>query len=119
MRGRRRDVRRKPQLTACSSRTSRAPSGTRELRCVATRWTEGDADMGALKELVGFNASRWRLRSENAAFAADVPAGAYVLDAGAGEAPYRALFDHAHYESADFEQVAKPYGVNTYVCDLA
>jgi SAM-dependent methyltransferase len=72
-----------------------------------------------LRELATLNASRWRLHHENAAFASTVPAGAHVLDAGAGEGPYRHLFDHAHYESADFEQVDKPYGSNTYVCDLA
>ncbi len=65
------------------------------------------------------NSSRERLRQVNAEFAASLPAGAVVLDAGAGEAPYRSLFDHLTYESADFEQVDKPYARSTYVCDLA
>jgi SAM-dependent methyltransferase len=42
-----------------------------------------------------------------------------VLDAGAGEAPYRHLFDHLAYESADFLKVRKAYAPPTYVCDLA
>jgi len=43
-----------------------------------------------------------------------------VLDAGAGEGPYRAHFRDVHYESADFQQVPrKEYGTNDYVCDLA
>ena len=65
-----------------------------------------------------FNSSRYRLQLENARFAAEVPAGAVVLDAGAGEAPYKGLFDHAIYESADFEKVDKHYAPATYVCDL-
>jgi SAM-dependent methyltransferase len=40
-----------------------------------------------------------------------------VLDAGAGMQPYRGLFDHAIYESCDFEAVAKAYAPSTYVCD--
>lgn len=48
-----------------------------------------------------------------------VPEGAFVLDAGAGDAPYRDYFTHTHYESADFCEVDKPYYDDiTYVCDL-
>lgn len=46
-----------------------------------------------------------------------MPAGALVLDAGAGTAPYAELFSHARYESADFEKLEKEYA-STYVCDL-
>lgn len=43
-----------------------------------------------------------------------------MLDAGAGHAPYRSLFDHTIYESADFCEVDKPYYDQlTYVCDLS
>ena len=66
-----------------------------------------------------FNSSRERLWQENAAFAATVSAGALVLDAGAGTAPYKSLFAHARYESADFEQVNKAYAHQTYTCDLS
>lgn len=48
--------------------------------------------------------------------ASQVPAGAIMLDAGAGQCPHRKLFKHARYESSDFIQ-------NTdnsidYVCDI-
>lgn len=42
-----------------------------------------------------------------------------VLDAGAGRAPYRDLFDHVTYETADFAQVPRRrYPSIDYVCDL-
>jgi len=65
-----------------------------------------------------FNSSRYRLWQEIAGFAESIPIGALVLDAGAGEAPYKSLFKHAKYESADFEKVDKTYASSTYVCDL-
>jgi SAM-dependent methyltransferase len=74
--------------------------------------------MGLFRGAFSFNSSRHRLLGENTAFAAGIPAGALVLDAGAGDAPYRSLFEHAVYESADFEKVDKPYAKSTYVCDL-
>lgn len=49
-----------------------------------------------------------------------VEPGQLVLDAGAGDAPYRKLFAHAHYETADFVAVkGKKYAEPDYVCDLA
>lgn len=43
-----------------------------------------------------------------------------MLDAGSGRAPYRRLFDHARYETADFLAVeGKKYTEQDYVCDLA
>jgi len=74
--------------------------------------------MKSFKRLRTFNSSRCRLWEENAAFAERVPEGALVLDAGAGSAPYKSLFDHAQYESADFRQIDKTYAPSTYVCDL-
>ncbi len=65
------------------------------------------------------NSSRVHLANYNREFAKLVPPGALVLDAGAGEGPYKELFAHARYESADFEQVDKKYARSTYVCDLA
>lgn len=65
------------------------------------------------------NSSRIHLYRENQAFARTVEPGAYVLDAGAGSAPYRELFDHARYETADFEKLDKAYHPSTYVCDLS
>lgn len=67
------------------------------------------------------NAPRVWLERELTAFAASLPAGSVVLDAGAGHQPYRDLFAHCTYETADFEQVeaaGKTYLPSTYVCDL-
>ena len=75
--------------------------------------------MNLIRRIIRFNSSRYRLHKENAEFAAAVPADAIVLDAGAGHGPYKALFSHATYESADFEMVDKTYAPATYVCDLA
>ncbi len=74
--------------------------------------------MNYLKKLLVFNSSRYRLWQEIATFAALVPNEALVLDAGSGNAPYKSLFQHAQYESADFEKVNKTYAPHTYVCDL-
>jgi SAM-dependent methyltransferase len=64
------------------------------------------------------NSSRIYLERYNRDFARSMKAGARMLDAGAGNAPYKKLFQHVEYESADFEQVDKPYAKSTYVCDL-
>jgi SAM-dependent methyltransferase len=68
------------------------------------------------KRMVGFNSSRYWLARENAAFAASMPSGSLMLDAGCGPSPYRDLFRHTRYESADFD---KGYSDPTYVCDLS
>src|SRR5262245_29656324 len=72
-----------------------------------------------LRRLMAVNSSRQRLLLENKAFADSIPAGALVLDAGAGDAPYKPLLAHTRYESADFELVDKRYARSTYVCDLS
>jgi SAM-dependent methyltransferase len=64
------------------------------------------------------NSSRTWLEREVEAFSASLPVGSIVLDAGAGEQPYRRYFSHCTYEAADFEKVDKPYAKSTYVCDL-
>src|SRR5687767_11064509 len=64
------------------------------------------------------NSSRFHLDRVNREFASTIPEGALVLDAAAGAQPYRDLFAHTRYESADFEQVDKDYARSTYVCDL-
>ncbi|HVJ55901.1 MAG TPA: class I SAM-dependent methyltransferase [Aliidongia sp.] len=71
-----------------------------------------------LKRLLDFNASRYWLKREMIEFARTVPANALVLDAGAGDSPYRPLFAHCRYEAADFVKVDKPYAAQTYICDL-
>lgn len=74
--------------------------------------------MDNLKQLITFNSTRHRLWTENEKFASEVPHKALVLDAGSGSAPYKQLFEHATYESADFEQVNKEYANSTYTCNL-
>lgn len=61
---------------------------------------------------------KW-LAHELAQFAASLPLGSRVLDAGSGDQRYKQLFAGHIYESADFERVDKPYAKSTYVCDLA
>ena len=60
-----------------------------------------------------------------AAQAGLVPAGARVLDVGAGSCPYRALFAHCDYHTHDFEQLKptqlrdrKGYGQIDYIGDI-
>jgi SAM-dependent methyltransferase len=66
------------------------------------------------------NSSREYLAAFANKAGASVPAGALVLDAGAGNGVYASAFDHARYESADFQQVpGKVYVPMTYICDLS
>jgi ubiquinone/menaquinone biosynthesis C-methylase UbiE len=66
------------------------------------------------------NASRVHLDDFIRAAGEATPAGALVLDAGAGDSAYRHHFSHARYESADFMQVDKEYAPDiTYVGDLS
>jgi SAM-dependent methyltransferase len=66
------------------------------------------------------NSSRTYLHRFLERAGAAVEPGQRVLDAGAGEAPYRRLFAHAQYETADFVAVpGKKYRQPDYVCDLA
>jgi SAM-dependent methyltransferase len=66
------------------------------------------------------NPSRYRLRKFAEQAAAQGSSKEFrVLDAGAGKAPFRRLFDHLTYETADFGQVAKKaYAPIDYTCDL-
>jgi ubiquinone/menaquinone biosynthesis C-methylase UbiE len=66
------------------------------------------------------NSSRVYLHRFLERAAQTVEAGQLVLDAGAGRAPYRDLFAHTRYETADFLAVkGKKYVTPDYVCDLA
>jgi SAM-dependent methyltransferase len=66
------------------------------------------------------NSSRAYLHAFLARAGRTVEPGQLVLDAGAGQAPYRDLFAHAAYETADFLAVkGKRYAEPDYVCDLA
>jgi SAM-dependent methyltransferase len=67
----------------------------------------------------GFN--EFNRREWVAAQAARVPAGARVLDVGAGTGPYRPLFGHCRYQAQDFGQEPATVGNYTpldYECDL-
>jgi SAM-dependent methyltransferase len=66
------------------------------------------------------NSSRTYLYRFLARAGETVQPGQLVLDAGAGQAPYRRLFAHADYETADFLAVrGKKYTEPDYICDLA
>jgi ubiquinone/menaquinone biosynthesis C-methylase UbiE len=66
------------------------------------------------------NSSRVYLHRFLTRAAQEVDPGQLVLDAGSGRAPYRDLFAHARYETADFLAVRdKRYAEQDYVCDLA
>src|SRR4051794_14857165 len=66
------------------------------------------------------NSSRAYLHRFLARAGQTVQPGELVLDAGAGRAPYRELFSHTRYETADFLAVrGKKYRKPDYVCDLA
>ncbi len=66
------------------------------------------------------NSSRTYLHRFLMRAGATVQPGQLVLDAGSGRAPYRGLFAHARYETADFVAVkGKRYAEQDYVCDLA
>ncbi len=66
------------------------------------------------------NSSRKYLDDFAKEAASSVKKSALVLDAGAGNCPYKHYFSHTKYESADFFcQVNKDYAPITYVCDLS
>jgi SAM-dependent methyltransferase len=64
------------------------------------------------------NPSRPRIRQYNAQFARSITPEMLVLDAGSGKAPYRDLFSHARYETANFAALNRKYYKLTYICDL-
>jgi SAM-dependent methyltransferase len=66
------------------------------------------------------NSSRVYLEEFAEKAAQSLPSGSIVLDAGAGDAPYRRFFVHTRYESTDFYRVeGAPYDRVTYICDLS
>src|SRR5581483_8615625 len=66
------------------------------------------------------NRDRWI-----AAQAARIPAGARVIDIGAGSAPYRAAFSHCDYKTQDFKGLSDAqlrhggYAAVDFVCDAS
>ncbi|MGI9355887.1 MAG: class I SAM-dependent methyltransferase [Rhizobiaceae bacterium] len=65
------------------------------------------------------NSPRIWLEHELRQYSETLSEGTVLLDAGSGDQRYKTLFPQCTYESTDFEQVDKPYGSSTYVCDLA
>jgi SAM-dependent methyltransferase len=66
-----------------------------------------------------FNSSRWYLdRWVAEAGRVGTDKSFRVLDAGAGDAPYRKHFQHVTYETADFGEVDKEYPNLDYKCTL-
>ena len=63
-------------------------------------------------ELLRFTAELPHERESLLAFAqrvaAELPAGSRLIDVGAGNSPYRELFDHLQYESTDWEHSVHP-----------
>jgi SAM-dependent methyltransferase len=64
------------------------------------------------------NSSRRYLAEFAQRAAASVPEGSCVLDAGAGDTPYRAFFKLTHYDATDLHKVEKSYGKLSYICNL-
>jgi hypothetical protein len=78
--------------------------------------TEAGGKVALRRERWLENPSRIRIREYNASSPGNVKPGMLVLDAGAGKAPYRDLFAHVRYESADF--VEGEDHAHTYICNL-
>ena len=78
------------------------PSAALATASGAVAWIAAHGDRAPLEEIVDFNQrrrDRWV-----ADRAASVPAGARVLDVGAGTCPYRPRFAHCQYLSHDFKR---------------
>jgi SAM-dependent methyltransferase len=64
------------------------------------------------------NSSRVHLERFMRAAAESLPTGALVLDAGAGDCPYRHLFRHTRYDAVDWGTTPKEYGTLRFICEL-
>ena len=73
----------------------------------------------AILKIIKRNSSRKYLADFAQQAANSVPPGSRVLDAGAGECPYRSFFGHVAYESTDLCLVTKAYAKLTFISDLA
>ena len=72
-----------------------------------------------LRKMLQMNPSREYLAKFAQRAAQAAQPGARVLDAGAGDCPYSAVFSHARYETTDFCQVDKVYGKISFISNLA
>jgi SAM-dependent methyltransferase len=72
-----------------------------------------------IRDIVGFNPSRYYLEKFVKQAATSLKPGFRVLDAGAGHSPYQKLFRHVHYDAVD---MGLAYWTDnntlTYICDL-
>ncbi len=67
--------------------------------------------LSTIANTIFFNSSRKYLEDFLRAAAVAMPAGARVLDAGAGDCRYKKLFAHTRYIATDFGQVNKRYAL--------
>jgi SAM-dependent methyltransferase len=87
------------------------------MRTRAARWVYSEVARRLLRDLP--NPSRHRLRQFAKGAAAQGDSKDFrVLDAGAGKAPFRDLFAHVTYETADFGQVHEDDVQFDHLCDL-
>jgi SAM-dependent methyltransferase len=71
-----------------------------------------------IKNIYSMNSSRIYLAQFAQRAAEAISDGARVLDAGAGNSPYRDYFSRFRYDSTDFCQVEKQYSNISYICNL-
>lgn len=103
-----------PQTTGAQ----RIDAAKSTIKSVAAKSAQLRAKPSKPKALRFINNSRQRLRAVNRGFAKTTEPDMLVLDAGAGRGPYRTLFKHAKYETADFGKLGTNYTDLDYVCDL-
>lgn len=83
------------------------------------RTLRGDRFSKLICRFLFFNSSRHFLHTFLEEAARQLPPGARVLDAGAGDCRYAPIFAHTKYFALDFAQVNKPYGSLDVIADLA
>jgi SAM-dependent methyltransferase len=71
-----------------------------------------------LKKPWKVNSSRKYLADFARRAAGSIPDGSLVLDAGAGDSPYKAYFIRKRYHATDLGVVEKGYGQLSFICDL-
>jgi SAM-dependent methyltransferase len=73
----------------------------------------------SIRNIFLINSSRNYLTAFAKRAAASLPYGSRVLDAGAGEGPYRATFDKTRYESTDIRLIENNFGQISFISDLS
>lgn len=72
----------------------------------------------SIKKAVSYNSSRVYLARFAQKAANSLLDGSRVLDAGAGESPYRDIFIRSQYESTDLCTIDKKYGKMSFISDI-